>query len=293
MIKHIFYSLFILFLVSCEKSDLLDTTGKLVLKSTNLPKIESGYEYRVWLHTSGFNVLAGSFNIQTDGTQSPTLFQGIDVADLNAADSIYITIDKTSNSGINKKFIIMAGKFSGDNISLTSTDSQSILNDFSGKFQFKTPTTITNTDEKSGIWFYNTSNISTLNLSTKLSPPFKYQAWLQITANSIIYNLNMGSFTTSAVADDFNSYSSTENTTPSFPGEDFITNINGLGIVFPLDISNYSSKLMLQLVPSDYTSEITPFGFTVLKAEIASSGLVNNTDYNFTKEVYSATGNRK
>lgn len=271
---------------SCQESDLLNNTGTISIQTQNLPRLASGFTYKIWLILEDVDVAVGTFNINTDGTQGQTYFTGIDLSDLYDANQLYITIEKSSSTG-RSSIVILAGNFSGNSVTLSSQNTASIIKDFSGKYMRKTPTKNSDND-LSGIWFFDNANVPLLNL--QYSSSLYYRAWLQTTIDGSVQYLNLGSFTLNNLSDNSSKYCGNDAAAPDFPGEDFIQNPDGLAVDFPLNLN--SSTILVELCHKDYEKTNTsPFGFTILKKTITESNTANAV-FDLDKSIFTAIATR-
>lgn len=286
MMKNVlFFISLVLIFTNCEESNLLDNKGALSLQTQNLPRLASGFNYKIWLILSNVDVAIGTFNMNIDGTQGQTYFTGIDQTDLNEANAMYITIEKTSSTG-RSNVIVLSGDFSGNSITLSSQNSASIIKNISGKCMRKTPTKSADND-LSGLWFYNNNNPL---LAIEYNSAFYYRAWLQTTISGNVKYLDFGSFEVNNLSDNSSSYCGIDDVVPSFPGEDFIENPDGLAVDFPLNLNN--STLLVELCHKEYSeTNTTPFGFTILKKSITES-ITANEVFDLDVPIFTATATR-
>lgn len=286
MKKILFLILFVLIFSSCEESNLLDNSGTLTIQTQHLTRLDSGFNYKIWLILDNVDVAVGTFNVNADGTQGQTYFTGIDKADLNEASAIYITIEKTSSVG-RSDIVILSGNFSGNSVALSSQNTESVIKNISGKCMRKTPTQNATTN-LSGLWFFDNSNAALLNITYNSN--FYYRAWLQTTISENVKYLNLGSFEVNNLSDNSSTYCGTDNAIPDFPGEDFIQNPDGLAADFPLNLNN--STLLVELCHNDYSkTSTTPFGFTLLKKTITES-ITANQIFELDVPIFTATAIR-
>jgi hypothetical protein len=194
----------------------------------------------------------------------------IDTVQLNAATSFVLTIEPSGETGAAadtpSDTKLLKGDFSGN----SATVSIMTVGDFttttpSGKFFLRSPTdeaTDNNGNDENGIWFGVPGAPPTVGLIlTTLEAGWKYEGWVIDGAGP----LSTGTFTAFDVADDnagaTDSFSGTENSGPSIPGEDLLNNAP-TGFTFPIDIRG--KDVVISIEPSPDNSP-NPFLLKPLK----------------------------
>ncbi len=263
MIKKILFLALIaigLFFTSCSSDDDNNgsTTKNITLNISGLEDLGSDFVYEGWIIVNGVPVSTGTF---TSIASSQTFV--VDEGQLNIATRFVLTIEPVGETGVDadkpSSSILVAGDFSGN----TATVSITTVGDFTtitpkGKFFLRSPTdeaTTNNNNDESGIWFGTPGGPPTLFLTLPtLEAGWKYEGWVVVDG---VGPLSTGTFTAFNIADDnagtATSFSGTENTGPSLPGEDFFNNTPA-GFTFPLDIRNRLIIISVEPFPDNSPS---------------------------------------
>ncbi len=271
MIKKILFLALVafgLFFTSCSNDDDNggSSTKNITLNISGLEDLGSDYVYEGWIMVNSVPLSTGTF---TDITSGQTF--AIDTVQLNAATSFILTIEPSGETGTAadtpSDTKLLKGDFSGN----SATVSIVTIGDFittlpSGSFFLRSPTDetggINNDNDENGIWFGMPAMPPTSGLILPtLEAGWKYEGWVIDGAGP----LSTGTFTAFDVADDnagaTDSFSGTENSGPSIPGEDFFNN-EPSGFTFPIDIRG--KDVVISIEPSPDNSP-NPFLLKPLK----------------------------
>ncbi len=242
---------------SCSDDDNVVTRSNLNLDINGLENLGNDYKYEGWIIVNGSPVSTGVFTVNDSGTLSQTSFQ-LDKVQLAAATKFVLSIEPTNDtdpSPANTK--ILAGDFSGNSASISST---SIVGNFSaaaGKYILATPTDGMANNERSGVWFLDNSSgsaVAGLTLPT-LSAGWKYEGWAVIDGTPV----TTGTFTAVDSADDnaaTSIFKGSVNNGPGYPGEDFIQNAP-TGLTFPTDLRGRTIVISVEPDPDNSPSPFT------------------------------------
>ncbi|WP_343329875.1 anti-sigma factor [Polaribacter staleyi] len=264
--------------VACSDDDNnnnVQTTGSLTVDFTGLEELGADFVYEGWLIVNGSPVSTGTF---TSVSFPQTYTVGID--DLEAATTFVLSIEPAGETGAAAlepaATKILAGDFSGNSASVTST---TIVGDFSaswGKYILATPTDADTTNEASGIWFLDNSTgtaIAGLGLPT-LTAGWKYEGWVVIDGTPV----STGTFTAVDAADDnaaTSPYKGSVGNGPAFPGEDYVTG-SAAGVDFPTDLKGKTVVISVEPSPDNSAA---PFTLKPL-AHVVPAAAMNGTVIN-------------
>lgn len=247
----------IVFFASCESNnEEVATTGDLTLDLTGLEELGSNFVYEGWLIVNGSPVSTGTF---TSVTFPQTFTVGI--TDLQTATQFVLSIEPAGETGTAAATPaatkLLAGDFSGNSASVSSTE---IVGDFTsswGKYILATPTDMDDTNEASGVWFLDNSGATTiagLGLP-KLTDGWKYEGWVVLNGVPV----STGTFLNVDTEDDnaaTSIYKGTTGNGPGFPGEDYVTG-SAAGINFPTDLKGATIVVSVEPFPDNSSAPFT------------------------------------
>ncbi len=284
-------------LVSCGKDNKSSTetgaTSKISLSFANLKPLTGTLNYQAWAveyyDGSYYGYPLGMFNINDSGhmvsASGDSLISGDFTVELDA-DAIYaigISVEAASTPvTISSYAHILGGLVSSGQASLTVSNSFGMsmsLDNITGRYILATPTDTINTNEKSGIWFLDTStgiSFNGLSLPT-LGSGWKYEGWVKFDTLWV----STGKFTSVSAADESNTYGSAWSA-PAFPGQDFLINAPS-GLTFPTDLSGCQVMVTVELLDSYDLEKSKPFFLKVLSAQVPA-GASDHTTYYMTSE---------
>lgn len=266
--KQLFLSLLALtFFVSCNEDDDMDSTSMLTLNLSGLEDLGSGFAYEGWIMVNGSPVTTGTFTVNSNGELSQTHFE-IDASDLASAAAFVLSIEPvpdTDPAPSNTK--ILGGAFSGSSASVNIMHEAAFGQGFgtaTGSYILKTPTTTTDEDDLSGVWFLDPSGpTATLGLPDLSNlEGWVYEGWAVIDGVPV----STGRFNSASGADDSGIYSGTDASAPPFPGEDFIMNAPS-GLTFPTSL--IGGMIVISIEPEPDNSS-APFTLKPLAGMVAS-----------------------
>ncbi len=246
--------------LACDTSSNSDEDS-LTLELTGVEPLQNGFHFEGWVIVDGSPVTTGKFNVDDNGnlvTLSGSVIPNgsfeVD-ADLSAATAFILTIEPSGDTDeIPADTHHLAGDISNGSSTLSFAHSGSLGNDFSsatGSYILATPSDDDGNNENSGIWFLDPSGPSaTLNLPT-LPAGWRYEGWAVHNGSPI----STGTFTSVSGADDLAPYSGI-NSTPPFPGEDFLVNAPA-GLSFPIDLAGGTAVISVEPYPDDSPAPFT------------------------------------
>ena len=286
-IKVLFSLLVLVFaFTSCDDDDDTPKFQDLSLNISGLEDLGDNYEYEGWIIVDGSPISTGRFSVDALGVLSQTSFS-LDYDYLLAATTFVLTIEPVVGDDPAPSDVhILAGDFSGDTGSLTISHTAALADDFSssaGKYILATPTDNDDTNENSGIWFLDLSTGSPavgLTLPT-LPAGWRYEGWAVIDGTPV----STGTFTDVTLADDFDGFSSTLNSGPPFPGEDFLMNAPS-GLTFPTDLAGGTAVISIEPYPDN---SVNPFLLKPLVGSISTSA-IDHTTYTLGQNLSFPTG---
>ena len=238
----------IISLAACNNNDDdTPTTGDLTVDLTGLEELGSDYVYEGWLIVNGSPVSTGTFT----SVSFPQSFT-VGINDLNTATkfvlSIEPAIDPDPAPAATK---LLAGDFSGNSASVSSTGIVADFSDSWGKYILATPTDDDDSNESSGVWFLDNSSGSPavgLGLPT-LTDGWKYEGWVVLNGTPV----STGTFTDPAAADDnaaTSPFKGVERNGPGFPGEDYVMG-SATGVNFPTDLKGATVVVSVEPYPDN------------------------------------------
>ena len=254
-------------LASCSDDDAMPVGAQdLNMNVTGLQALGADYQYEGWIIVDGAPVSTGTFTVDENGTPSQTTFQ-VATEDAAAATKFVVSIEPVQDADPAPSAVkILAGDFSGDTSTLTTSDAAALGTSFesaTGKFIIATPTDGNpDVNEESGVWFLDNSSGSPmvgLDLPT-LPAGWAYEGWAVIDGTPV----STGTFTSMTGADNANPHNG-QSMSPPFPGEDFLNNAPA-GLTFPTDLSSATIVVSVEPVPDNSAA---PF---VLKPLVAPVG---------------------
>jgi hypothetical protein len=245
-----------LFVACSDVNETVATTGDLTVDLTGLEELGSDYVYEGWLIVNGSPVSTGTFT----SVSFPQTYT-VGISDLQTATTFVLSIEPAGETGADAlapaATKILAGDFSGNSASVSSTG---IVGDFSaswGKYILATPTDADDTNEESGVWFLDNSGaaaVAGLGLPT-LTDGWKYEGWVVLNGTPV----STGTFSAVDLADDnaANSpYKGSIGDGPGFPGEDYVTG-SAAGVDFPTDLKGATIVISVEPSPDNSTAPFT------------------------------------
>ncbi|AUS06943.1 anti-sigma factor [Pseudotamlana carrageenivorans] len=284
------FKLFALFALSigftnCSNDD--DNTPKtsdLTLNIEGLENLGDDYVYEGWIMVDGTPQTTGRFTVNDSGELSDNDF-ALNANDLAEATAFILTIEPAvGDDPAPSKTHILAGDFNGAQGDLTIAHGAALGDDFSGisgNYFLATPTNSDDTDEKSGLWFLDTSSGSpAAGLDLPVLPEgWKYEGWA-VKGQPI----TTGTFLKVNEMDDFKGFSGPM-AGPPFPGEDFLVNAPA-GLTFPLDLSGGIAVISIEPDPDNSPA---PFLLKPLVGNISSNAMQHVT-YNMSPNLSFPSG---
>lgn len=259
----------IVFFASCDNNEEVVTTGNLTIDLTGIEELGSDYVYEGWLIVDGNPVSTGTFTSIT----FPQSFT-VGINDLTAATKFVLSIEPAIDSDPAPAATkLLAGDFSGNSASVTSTGIVGDFSNSSGKYILATPTDSDDTNEASGVWFLDNSTppaVAGLSLPT-LTDGWKYEGWVVLNGTPV----STGTFTDVGSADDNAATSPFKGATgngPGFPGEDYLMG-SAAGVNFPTDLKG--ATIVISVEPSPDNSAL-PFALKPL-AHVVPAGAMNHS----------------
>ena len=230
---------------------------------SGLESLGDGFVYEGWLIIDDAPVSTGTFSVDADGAvvpiSSPTIANAAD------ATTFVLTIEPSPDPDpAPADTHVLAGNFVNGSATLSIEHPAALGTDFSsstGSFAVTTPSTTTEDDDYSGIWFLEVTDdgpAASLNLP-ELPAGWAYEGWTVGPTGP----LSTGTFLSGSGADDFSGFSGPE-ATPPFPGEDFVANAPE-GLEFPRDLSGYPVVISVEPSPDDSPA---PFALKPLVGEV-------------------------
>ncbi|MDD7916006.1 anti-sigma factor [Polaribacter ponticola] len=270
----------IIFFISCDNSEEnIPTTGLLTVNLDGLEELGANFVYEGWLIVDGNPVSTGTFT-SIDFPQS----YNVDINDLQNATKFVLSIESAiDNDPLPAATKILAGDFVGsnarvnsDNIVISTNSNISSLSDSWGKYILATPTDSDDSNEASGVWFLDNTNmpaIEGLGLPI-LADGWKYEGWVVLNGTPV----STGTFTVVDEADDnasISPYKGSISDGPGYPGEDYLMG-SAAGVNFPTDLKE--STIVISVEPSPDNS-VAPFTLKPL-AHVVPVNAMNHTVIN-------------
>ena len=245
----------------------------LTLSLSGLEPLANGFHYEGWAIIDGMPISTGKFNVrpngQLTGVGGAAVRNGNNfkpAATLSRTSDIVITIEAAGDRDQNPSNTkVLAGPVSNGKANLNVMNSNAIGVNFgtaSGGYILATPTDGgMNTNEKSGIWFIDsTSGMPMPGLKLPMLPGgWNYEGW-------VIFDgmpLTSGKFTMPNMADFMAPFSGPA-MGPPFPGEDYLQSALQ-GLTFPTDLSGRGVVITVEPDPDDSEEpfRLAPLGGTV------------------------------
>ncbi|MBO6524436.1 MAG: hypothetical protein JJ971_11455 [Balneolaceae bacterium] len=233
----------------------------LTLELTGVEPLQNGFHFEGWVIIDGSPVTTGKFNVDDNGnlitlggSVIPNATFEVD-ADLSAATTFILTIEPSGDTDdIPAETHHLAGDITNGSSTLSFAHSASLGDNFSsasGAYILATPSDDDDSNENSGIWFLDPSGPSA-GLSLPILPAgWRYEGWAVSGGTPI----STGVFTSVSEADTFSGFSGT-NSTPPFPGEDFLMNAPS-GLTFPLNLAGGAAVISIEPYPDDSPAPYT------------------------------------
>lgn len=243
------------------EEDILDTIS---FDFTGLEPLGEDFVYEGWVVIDGAPVSTGRFILTPDGEQE-FLSESL-VDDLSEATTAVISIEPAvGDDPAPADPKPLAGDIVDGVAELNAYHPAALGTDFEGyggQFVLATPTSASEDDEYSGVWFIDIEDgVATQGLDLpELPAGWEYEGWVVVDGTP----LSTGKFTTPDGPDDFDGFSGVDGDGPPFPGEDFIENAPE-GLDFPLDIRGSDVVLSIEPVEDDSPA---PFAFKPFAANI-------------------------
>lgn len=248
------------FITACSTSS-ESNSDIIAIELSGVEPLQNGFHFEGWVIINGSPFTTGKFNVDIDGNLITLSGSAIPngeftvAADLSAATTFVLSIEPSGDvDDIPAETHHLSGDISNGRSTLSFTHGASLGNDFtsaSGSFILATPSDDDNSNENSGIWFLDPSGPSaTLSLPT-LPVGWRYEGWAVSEGTPI----STGTFTSVSGADTFAGFSGV-NSTPPFPGEDFLLNAPS-GINFPIDLAGGVAVISIEPYPDDSEAPYT------------------------------------
>ncbi|MFV0249244.1 MAG: anti-sigma factor [Tenacibaculum sp.] len=240
----------------------------LTLKIDKLPALGNDYVYEGWLIVDSIPVSTGTFSVDNNNELSQTVFEINDSTTLNSAKTFVLSIEPASdNDPKPSKTKILSGNFDDNSASLSVSEFVGDFSNVSGKFILATPTSESDEDETSGVWFLDNSDgefKAGLTLP-KLKEGWKYEGWAIIDGTP----LSTGTFLSVTGKDDNAStspFKGDKSDGPEFPGEDYIKSAPD-SLNFPTDLRGSMVAISVEPDPdnSETAFDIVPLFYAIPK----------------------------
>lgn len=240
--------------------------------------------YEGWLIIDGAAISSGTFNITPTGHVLP--ITSPHVAGADRASLFVLTIEPAVDPDpAPASTHVLAGPFVNGTASLTIDHPAALGTDFgsaAGSFIVATPTTATDADALSGVWFLDPTAGPGPSLDIPTLPAgWAYEGWVVIDGVPV----STGRFTEATGADDFGGFSGPQ-PAPPFPGEDFVTNAPA-GLTFPTDLSGYPVVVSVEPSPDDSPA---PFALKPLVGQVPQTNAAPGTPYPLSAGPVTITG---
>jgi hypothetical protein len=245
--------------------------------SASLPQLKQGH-YQAWVNHAGQAVSLGAFkpagNNQVQNLDG-SAFQPRTT--ITSQDTLFVTIESGDlPTATPSQTVILTGKLDDQGqakLAFSAID----LSKASGVFTLATPTSA-DSDPRTGLWFAQTDGKSLtgpgLNLPTAPAG-WKYEG--QVVYKGVA--VEIGRFSQTNQADEFNKFTTNPDGTPSFPGEDFLQKAPGqLGLEFPTDLTTGEWQVIISVEPDQDGQDPTgsdTFFLQPLKADITQGSQPN------------------
>ncbi len=243
---------------------------KITFSFSELQPLTDGFYYEAWAVAMSGRETIGKFNINEQGNlvdlngnliPDNTLEPGFE---FSLAVSIQLTIENdTDSSSLPSKTVLLSGEILGKTVLMNYSNSEASFTDISGTYQLATPTTASEDDEFSGVWFMYIEDDDHLpTLTLPIAPlGWKYETWVDIDGTQI----SLGKFTNIELTDESEIFHGPERS-PSKPGGDMIQNPPA-GITFPVDLRG--QRVFITFEPFPDNDEDTPFFIVLMENDIA------------------------
>lgn len=262
------------------------STASFELIILGLEDLGADFVYEGWIVVDGAPQTTGTFTVNDNGDLSQTSFT-VDSDALASATKFVLTVEPNPDPDpmpSNQKLI--AGDFSGDMASLSTTVAPAIgdFSNASGTFFLRTPTdeapgSPNNGNDENGVWFGLPGMPPAANFTLPTLPDgWIYEGWVVGEAGP----LSTGTFSAFDIMDNNaglgSSFGGTEQSGPPLPGEDFFNNAP-TGETFPLDIRGRTVVISIEPVPDN---SLAPFVLKPLAAVAGNSTApeINNFNQN-------------
>jgi len=273
------------FVVKDDDTDIADSTQStqvvelaksdsfpLGLTFSGLQPLNSGV-YEGWVVRAGVKYSFGTFNTTDEGAVVGEMSL-TEITPQNG-DKVVISIEPDNDTDPESSAtIILAGDLVDGTASLTFPVD---VSGYSGQYILGTPTSATDDDELSGIWFTATGSDQLLDIPVAPAG-WIYEGWVVVNSTPV----SSGQFSDPNAADLFDGYSG-PGSAPNKPGEDYAVNLPN-GLIAPLNLTDGSSSVVLSLEPfqdgEDPTGPV-PAQVKPLSAKIAADS-TDHTPYDLT-----------
>lgn len=236
---------------SCSDDDSSPASSTLNLDLKGLVDLGSKFAYEGWIIVDGSPVSTGTFSVNSSGELSQTAFD-IDAMSLKNAEAFVLSIEPVPDSDpapSNTK--ILGGGFSGASANVNIMHPAAFgggFTDAKGGYILKTPTTTSEEDDLSGVWFLDPSGPKAGLELPDLSgiAGWTYEGWAVINGTPV----STGTFDKAVGKDNSAAFSGSDTDGPTFPGEDFIKNAP-TGLTFPTNLQGSSIVVSIEPVPDN------------------------------------------
>jgi hypothetical protein len=206
------------------------------IDGSQLPPLPETQSYVLWFESGRFSTSMGEL-----AAGEVTTFDALDMPEIGTMfvtiETEAPTIDSTPSTAV-----VMAGELVDQQARLTSANERALGTDFSdasGGYILATPTSASEDDERSGIWWTDIPRAQSLFLP---EPPagWVYEGWVVIDGTP----LSTGTFSDPFASDAAAPFSGPEEA-PPLVGEDFIVNPPD-GLTFPVDLRGSEAFITLE-----------------------------------------------
>ncbi|MBT8496407.1 MAG: hypothetical protein KJO07_25395 [Deltaproteobacteria bacterium] len=268
--------------------DAMDDDAELTsvsIETSGLEPLAGGFLYEGWAIIDGAPVSFGKFNVDLSGTITDP--DGIAIPgsqlsagrDLSTATDIVITVEPAvDNDIVPSESKMLGGALASGQATLTTahagTGFASDFADATGRFILATPTSASEEDETSGVWFLDLSSNPPIPglMLPELGEGWAYEGWVVFEGQDGPVPVSTGTFLAADMPDDFDVFSGPLGG-PAVPGEDLVANAPE-GWSFPTDLSGRTVVISVEPVPDDSPA---PFVLKPLAGDVPDSAADHQT----------------
>ena len=242
--------------------------------------------YEGWLIVGGSPVSTGKFVVADGGGLEDLQGNAISTfrvgnVDLDQTSTFVLSIEPEGDTdSVPAAVKPLAGDLNAARTSATLSPNLGVsLAGIGGQYILATPSDGADTNENSGVWFLDrsgTSPVAGLTLPDLSGTDWVYEGWAVIEGVPV----TTGTFDMPEGADESAPYSGTQST-PPFPGEDFLVNAPST-VSFPTDLAGQT--IVISIEPRGTAdTDPGPFQFKPLVGSVPS-GAVDHTEYDLTDQ---------